>query len=129
MSMSIKLIKAPMMFYPVESYNNRQRAEQRWEDEARREGNPYCQTDGWQISIKNGKRLNRHWSRARGLYYVATQYGDKSIYNENYDADWLKAKRNSYDRSFQPDIEAGCYDRSGGYDSIPYHVGMDDDDY
>ena len=91
--------------------------------------NPYCQTDEWQISIKNGKRLNRHWSRARGLYYVATPYGDKSIYNENYDADWLEAKRNSYDRSFQPDIEAGCYDRSGGYDSIPYHVGMDDDDY
>jgi len=112
-------------FYPQESYNNRALCEQRWEDESRREGNPYCQTDEWQISIKNGKRLNRHWSRARGLYYVATPYGDKSIYNENYDADWLEAKRNSYDRSFQPDVEAGCYDLSGGYDSIPYHVGMD----
>jgi hypothetical protein len=31
-----------------------------------------------------------------------------------------------YDTSFQPDIEAGCYDLSGGYDSIPYHVGMDE---
>ena len=112
--------------YPQESYNNSARCQQRWNDEARREGNPYCKSDEWQISIKNGKRLNRHWSRARGLYYVATPYGDKSIYNENYDADWLEAKRNSYDRSFQPDIEAGCYDLSGGYDSIPYHVGMDE---
>jgi len=51
-----------IMFYPVESYNNRVRAEQRWENE----GN----ANEWQISIKNGKRLRRHWTRNRGFTIV-----------------------------------------------------------
>lgn len=109
--------------YPQQSYNNSARCQQRWNDEARREGNPYCKTDEWQISIKNGKRLNRHWNKAQGFYIVNTSYGERTIYNEHYDADLNRAK---YDTSFQPDIEAGCYDLSGGYDSIPYHVGMDE---
>ena len=104
--MSIKLIKAPMMFYPVESYNNRQRAEQRWEDEARREGNPYCQTEEWQISIKNGKRLRRHWTRNGGFTIVSTRQGDRSIYNQQYDVELNRAK---YDRSFQPDDDPDFY--------------------
>ena len=106
------------MFYPVESYNNRQRSEDRWEDDARTNLND----DGWQISIKNGKRLRRHWTRNGGFAIVSTNHGERSIYNEQYDVELNRAK---YDRSFQPDVEAGCYDLSGGYDSIPYHVGMD----
>ena len=107
--MSIKLIKAPMMFYPVESYNNRQRTEQRWEDEARREGNPYCQTDEWQISIKNGKRLRRHWTRNGGFTIVSTRNGDRSIYNQQYDVELNRAMEQQYDRSFQPDDDPDFY--------------------
>ena len=105
--------------YPQQSYNNSARCQQRWNDDVRTNLND----DGWQISIKNGKRLNRHWNKAQGFYIVNTSYGERTIYNEHYDADLNRAK---YDRSFQPDIEAGCYDLSGGYDSIRYHVGMDE---
>tara|TARA_B110000495_G_C22724331_1_gene425338 strand:- start:49 stop:408 length:360 start_codon:yes stop_codon:yes gene_type:complete len=74
------------MFYPVESYNNRARSEERWEADARIEGNPYCDAGKWQISIKNGKRLRRHWTRNGGLATVPTKYGDySSIYNKEYD--------------------------------------------
>ena len=97
--------------YPQQSYNNSARCQQRWNDEARREGNPYCKTDEWQISIKNGKRLNRHWTKAQGFYIVNTSYGERTIYNEYYD--------DELNRSM------GQHDLSGGYDSIPYHVGMD----
>ena len=100
-------IKAPIMFYPVESYNNRQHAEDRWDDESRREGNPYCQTEEWQISIKNGKRLRRHWTRNRGLAIVSTRNGERSIYNEQYDVELNRAK---YDTAFQPDGEWGFYE-------------------
>lgn len=104
-------------FYPQESYNNRARCEQRWDNDARRQGNPYCNTDNeWQISIKNGKRLNRHWTRAQGFYIVNTSHGERTIYNESYDYE--------LNRSMED------HDLSGGYDSIPYHVGMDEkDDY
>ena len=105
--------------YPQQSYNSPARCEQRWNDDVRTNLND----DGWQISIKNGKRLNRHWNKAQGFYIVNTSYGERTIYNEHYDTDLNRAK---YDTSFQPDIEAGCYDLSGGYDSIPYHVGMDE---
>ena len=104
--------------YPQESYNNSARGQQRWNDEARREGNPYCKTDEWQISIKNGKRLNRHWTQAQGFYIVNTSHGERTIYNESYDYELNRSIR-EYDLSFQPDVEAG------GYNSIPYHVGMD----
>ena len=97
-------------FYPQESYNNRARCEQRWDNDARRQGNPYCNTDNeWQISIKNGKRLNRHWTRVQGFYIVNTSHGERTIYNEYYDDELNKE-----------------HDLSGGYDSIPYHVGMDE---
>lgn len=110
--------KQRTQMYPVESYNHMLRCEQRWEDDA----NIYADISSeWQISLGNGKRLNRKWRRCGGLAIVQDPWSgqDRSIYNENYDVDWQKAK---YDTSFQPDVEAG------GYDSIPYHVGMDDDD-
>jgi hypothetical protein len=93
--------------YPQQSYNNSARCQQRWNDDARTNLND----DGWQISIKNGKRLNRHWTRAQGFYIVNTSYGERTIYNEDYDADLNTAMEE--------------HDLSGGYDSIPYHVGMD----
>ena len=85
-----------MIYYPVESYNNRQRAEQRWDDNARTNLND----DGWQISIKNGKRLRRHWTRNGGLAIISTSYGEQSIYNEQYDMDLKEAK---YNTALQPD--------------------------
>ncbi len=102
-------LKPTMMFYPVESYNTRRRAEQRWDDEARREGNPYCQTEEWQISIKNGKRLRRHWTRNGGFTIVSTRHGDKSIYNQQYDVELNRAMEQQYDRSFQPDDDPDFY--------------------
>lgn len=102
-------LKPTMMFYPVESYNTRRRAEQRWDDEACREGNPYCQTEEWQISIKNGKRLRRHWTRNGGFTIVSTRHGDKSIYNQRYDVELNRAMEQQYDRSFQPDDDPDFY--------------------
>ena len=100
--------------YPAQSYNNKERAERRWEEDANIYGDISSE---WQISIGNGKRLNRKWRKCGGLTYVLDNNGcERAIYNENYDVEWQKAK---YDTSFQPDVEAG------GYDSIPYHVGMD----
>jgi hypothetical protein len=72
------------MFYPAESYNNRARSEERWAADAW--GNPYCDAGEWKISIKNGKRLRRHWTRNDGLATVPTIYGGhSSIYNRQYD--------------------------------------------
>jgi hypothetical protein len=99
-------LKPTMMFYPVESYNNRQRSEDRWEDDARANLND----DGWQISIKNGKRLRRHWTRNGGLAIVYTSHGERSIYNDQYDVELNRAKNyRSYDQAFQPDGEWGFY--------------------
>ena len=101
--------------YPAISYNNRARCEKRWEDAA----NIYDDiSDEWQISIGNGKRLDRKWRKAGGLYYVLDNNGcERCIYNENYDVSLDEAK---YDKSFQPDFD--IYDQST---LIPYHVGMD----
>ena len=111
--------KLRSQMYPAISYNNRARCEKRWEDAA----NIYDDmSDEWQISIGNGKRLNRKWRKAGGLYYVLDNNGcERCIYNELYDVSLQEAK---YDTSFQPDVEAGFdpYDQST---LIPYHVGMD----
>ena len=115
--------------YPVESYNNKERAERRWEEDANIYGDISSE---WQISLGNGKRLNRKWRKCGGLTYVLDQNGcERAIYNENYDVEWQKALAPGvlnrqvamyYDTSLQPDVEAGCYDQST---LIPYHVGMD----
>ena len=99
-------IKAPMMFYPVESYNNRQRSEDRWENEARASLNV---DENWKISIKNGKRLRRHWTRNGGFTIVSTRHGDKSIYNQKYDVELNRAKAEHYNMAFQPDGEWDFY--------------------
>ena len=52
--------------YPQQSYNNAAQCEQRWNDDVRSNLND----DGWQISIKNGKRLNRRWTKAQGFYII-----------------------------------------------------------
>ena len=88
--------------YPQQSYNNAAQCEQRWNDDVRSNLNG----DGWQISIKNGKRLNRRWTKAQGFYIIDTPYGERSIYNEHYDAELNKSK---YNRSFQPDGDADFY--------------------
>ena len=104
--MSIKLIKAPIMFYPVESYNNRQRSEARWEYEA---ATTLGDDENWKISIKNGKRLRRHWTRNGGFAIVSTRHGERSIYNQKYDAELNRAKAEQYDMAFQPDGEWNFY--------------------
>ena len=104
--MSIKSIKAPMMFYPVESYNNRQRSEDRWEYEA---ATRLDDDENWKISIKNGKRLRRHWTRNGGFTIVSTRHGDRSIYNQKYDAALNRAKAEQYNMAFKPDGEWDFY--------------------
>ena len=47
-------------FYPVESMNSRSRTEQRWEDDANIYGDISSE---WQVSLGNGKRLNRKWKK------------------------------------------------------------------
>ena len=75
--------------YPVISYNNKQRCEQRWEDDANIYGDISTE---WQVSLGNGKRLNRRWKRCRGLAFVSNQNGGHhTIYNDNYDVEWQKA--------------------------------------
>lgn len=97
--------------YPQQSYNNAAQCEQRWNDDVRSNLNG----DGWQISIKNGKRLNRRWTKAQGFYIIDTPYGERSIYNGLYDAE-LRPPRGltrqvamKYDRSFQPDGDDNFY--------------------
>ena len=64
--------------------------------------------------------MGREWRKAGGLLFTQDSRGiEHTVYNDKYDVEWQKAL---YDKSFQPDVEAG------GYDSIPYHVGMDEDD-
>ena len=99
-------LKAPMMFYPVESYNNRQRSEARWEYEA---ATSLGDDENWKISIKNGKRLRRHWTRNGGFTIVSTRLGDRSIYNQQYDVELNRAMEQQYDRSFQPDDDPDFY--------------------
>ena len=89
----MKLSNPGSIFYPVESYNNRQRTERRWEDDARKEGNPFGSIHGWDISLKNGKRLRRHWTRNQGLAFVRSKYGERAVYNSQYDT----ASRHGYE--------------------------------
>ena len=90
--------------YPVNSHNNKERCEQRWEDSANAYGDISAE---WQISLGNGKRLNRKWRVCGGLTYVYDNNGcEKAIYNENYDRQWQDAK---YDRSYQPDDDPEFY--------------------
>ena len=82
--------KLRSQMYPAISYNSRARCEKRWEDAA----NIYDDiSDEWQISIGNGKRLDRKWRKAGGLYYVLDNNGcERCIYNENYDVSLDEAK-------------------------------------
>jgi len=74
------------MFYPAESYNNRARSEERWAMEMLSGEH----AGKWEISIKNGKRLRRHWTQNNGLATVPTKYGEHTtIYNKRYDVDRL----------------------------------------
>ena len=107
--------------YPAISYNSKQRCEERWEDDAKIYGDIDA---SWNIAIGNGKRMRRQWIKAGGLLFTEDSRGrEHTVYNDKYDVEWQKAL---YDKSFQPDVEARVY--TGGYDSIPYHVGMDEDD-
>tara|TARA_E500000081_G_C5866183_1_gene232775 strand:- start:129 stop:458 length:330 start_codon:yes stop_codon:yes gene_type:complete len=91
--------------YPKESFNTMLRCEQRWEDDANIYGDI---SSDWQISLGNGKRLNRKWKRCGGLAIVQDPWSgqDRSIYNENFDVDWQKAK---YNTSLQPDDDPDFY--------------------
>ena len=104
--------------YPVESYNDKIYAEQRWEDDAKLYGD--ISPEG-QISLGNGKRLSRKWRKCNGLTYVLDNNGcERAIYNENYDREWQQAiddlrppqgltRNYGYDRSLQPDDDPDFY--------------------
>jgi hypothetical protein len=113
--------------YPVESYNNKNYAEQRWEEDANIYGDISSE---WQISLGNGKRLSRKWRACGGLTYVYDNNGcERAIYNENYDREWQQAieelrppqgltrqnampyvdTNNDYDASLQPDDDPDFY--------------------
>ena len=100
--------KQRKQMYPVESFNHMLRCEQRWEDDAKIYGDI---SSDWQISLGNGKRLNRKWRKCGGLAIVQDPWSgqDRSIYNENYDVEWLKAK---YDTSLQPDEDSDFYNQN-----------------
>ncbi len=75
--------------YPIESYNNKIYAEERWEEDAKLYGDI---SPEWQISLGNGKRLSRKWRKCNGLTYVLDNNGcERAIYNENYDREWQQA--------------------------------------
>ena len=77
-------------FYPKESFNNRARTEQRWEDDANVYGDISSE---WQISLGNGKRLNRKWKKVGGLAIVRDSRGiEHSIYSERHDKALLEAR-------------------------------------
>lgn len=77
-------------FYPVESMNSRSRTEQRWEDDANVYGDISSE---WQVSLGNGKRLNRKWKKCGGLAIVRDSRGiEHSVYNEMYDEALLEAR-------------------------------------
>jgi hypothetical protein len=77
-------------FYPVESMNSRSRTEQRWEDDANIYGDISSE---WQISLGNGKRLNRRWKKCGGFTIVTDSRGiEHSIYSEKHDKALLEAR-------------------------------------
>ena len=116
--------KQRKQMYPVESFNHMLRCEQRWEDDANIYGDI---SSDWQISLGNGKRLNRKWRKCGGLTYVYDNNGrERAIYNENYDREWQRAidelrppqgltRQNAmcidddYDMSLQPDDDPDFY--------------------
>ena len=99
----------------------------------------------WTTVIGNGKRMARKWRKqkiqgeldiidccGREVTVYAPGFSENGlIVDDDLMRTWLPqwGSKAYYDTSFQPDIEAGCYDLSGGYDSIPYHVGMDEEEY
>ena len=99
----------------------------------------------WTTVIGNGKRMARKWRKqkiqgeldiidccGREVTVYAPGFSENGlIVDDDLMRTWLPqwGSKAYYDTSFQPDIEAGCYDQSGGYDSIPYHVGMDEEEY
>ena len=93
--------------YPEISYNSKARSERRWEEDITPQSIFQDLPTNWQISIGNGKRLNRKWRRCGGLAIVQDQYtgADRTIYNSNYD---LELKR-AYDRQYQPDDDPDFY--------------------
>jgi hypothetical protein len=77
-------------FYPVESMNFRSRTEKRWEDDANIYGDISSE---WQISLGNGKRLNRRWKKCGGFTIVRDSRGiEHSIYSEKHDKALLEAR-------------------------------------
>ena len=84
-----------LSYFPAESMNHRSRCEQRWEDDANIYGDISSE---WRISLKNGKRLNRHWTKCGGMTFIQDQYSGatRTIYNENYDVELQKARYNQY---------------------------------
>ena len=95
----------------VNSINSRENTERAWEEDAKIFGDI---SPEWDIAIGNGKRNGRKWRKKDGLLFTVIAGREHTIYNEKYDKALLKARRNI------------CHDLSGGYDSIPYHVGMDE---
>ena len=76
--------------YPKESFNTMLRCEQRWEDDANIYGDISSE---WQVSLGNGKRLNRKWKKCGGLAIVKDSRGiEHSVYNEMYDEALLEAR-------------------------------------
>ena len=74
-------------FYPKESFNNRSRTEQRWEDQEGCDG-----FNQWEISLGNGKRLNRKWKKVGGMTIVKDSRGmEYAIYSERHDKALLEA--------------------------------------
>ena len=92
-----------LSYFPVESLNHQIRCEERFENYEKicfRKMGLYIEIDEeyeneWQISLKNGKRLNRLWSRCGGMAFVQDQYSGESrtIYNEKFDAPLNGAKQ------------------------------------
>lgn len=76
-------------FYPKESFNNRSRTEQRWEDLGGWDGY-HC----WQISLGNGKRLNRKWKKVGGMTIVKDSRGiEYAIYSERHDKELMESRK------------------------------------
>jgi hypothetical protein len=99
-------IQSTTQNYPVESINSRSRTEKRWDDDVK----IFSHTgDEWQISIGNGKRLDRKWRNKGGIAFVRTAYGETTVYNHKYDVALNEAKRAQYDRSLQPDGNPSFY--------------------
>ncbi len=77
--------------YPAISYNSKARCQQRWEDDITPQSIFLDLPSNWQISLGNGKRINRKWRRCGGIAFVKNYYGGtQTVYNENYDVEWRR---------------------------------------